>query len=72
MEAFLKPAIEAAGYRVARRLNAGEIPAVALAMEDDSEPPAARVVRLSRDRTRGLHRADRTALIAALAQELSS
>jgi two-component system, chemotaxis family, sensor kinase CheA len=72
MEAFLKPAIEAAGYRVARRLNAGEIPAVALAMEDDPDPPAPRVVRLSRDRTRGLHRADRTALIAALAKEIAS
>ena len=66
MEAFLKPAIEQAGYRVVRHARAGEPIAVALAIEDEAETAPAPALRLSRQRGAPLYRYDRTALIAAL------
>ncbi|MDR6789647.1 two-component system chemotaxis sensor kinase CheA [Sphingomonas sp. BE138] len=66
MEAFLKPAIEQAGYRVVRKAPPGVPVALALAMDDDVEVPPAPALRLSRERGRPLYRFDRAALIAAL------
>lgn len=66
MEAFLKPAIEQAGYRVVRAVPPGASATLALAMEDDPETPAVPALRLSRERGRPLYRYDRAALIAAL------
>ncbi|KQT33493.1 chemotaxis protein CheA [Sphingomonas sp. Leaf412] len=66
MEAFLRPTIEAAGYRVARVLAPGETPRVALAMAEDADPPAGPVIRLGRRRGEGVYRYDRVALVAAL------
>ncbi|WP_394647309.1 chemotaxis protein CheA [uncultured Sphingomonas sp.] len=66
MEAFLKPAIEQAGYRVVRKAPPGVPVALALAMEDDAEVPPVPALRLSRVRGRPLYRFDRAALIAAL------
>ncbi|MGJ3625854.1 hypothetical protein AB5I41_00625 [Sphingomonas sp. MMS24-JH45] len=65
MEAFLRPTIEAAGYRVARTLAPGETAQVALAMADDT-PPAVPAIRLGRHRGEGLYRYDRAALAQAL------
>jgi two-component system chemotaxis sensor kinase CheA len=71
MEAFLKPALEGAGYRCAIRLASGETPAVTLAMADTPAPAGAggEVVRLTReaDRTNGIYRYDRAGLLAAVA-----
>lgn len=75
MDAFLRPVIEGAGYRVATRLAEGEAPTIALAMEDDDAMlpvPAAQLVRLSRrkgDRVRKgelVYRYDRAALVRVL------
>lgn len=66
MEAFLRPSIEAAGYRVVRRLAPGERARVALAMADDGDPPSGPVIRLQRTRGQGVYRYDRAALVAAL------
>ncbi|KQN02736.1 MULTISPECIES: chemotaxis protein CheA [Sphingomonas] len=74
METFLKPALEASGYRCVTSLARGETAAVALAMED--APPRetiAPVVTLRRARSAdgdddaSIYRYDRPALIAALA-----
>ncbi len=72
METFLKPVLEASGYRCASTLSAGEEPAVTLAMADD-RPPAttAPVVLLSRQPgAEGIYRYDRAALIAAVAERV--
>ena len=68
MEAFLRPSIEAAGYRVVRQLAAGERAGVALTMADEGagEAPAGRVIRLAKTRGEGVYRYDRAALVAAL------
>ncbi|VXC91577.1 chemotaxis protein CheA [Sphingomonas sp. 8AM] len=66
MEAFLKPAIEQAGYRVVRRAPPDTPVALALAMEDDADTPPVPALRLSRERGKPLYRFDRVALIAAL------
>jgi two-component system chemotaxis sensor kinase CheA len=66
MEAFLKPTVEAAGYRVVRALAPAERAAVALAMEEDAESAPAPAIRLSRTPAGGLYRYDRAALVAAL------
>ena len=74
MDAFLRPALEASGYRCVAALGAGERADVALAMEGAAEPAgAAPLIRLRRglapasanDDT--IYRYDRAALIAALA-----
>ena len=74
METFLKPALEASGYRCVTALAAGETAAVALAMEDTPlRETLAPVVTLRRTRTAegeddaSIYRYDRPALIAALA-----
>ncbi|KQO13338.1 chemotaxis protein CheA [Sphingomonas sp. Leaf242] len=74
METFLKPALEASGYRCVTALAAGETAAVALAMEDAPiRETAAPVVMLRRFRTAegdddgSIYRYDRPALIAAIA-----
>ncbi|MEG8038989.1 chemotaxis protein CheW [Sphingomonas sp. LR60] len=66
MEAFLKPAIEQAGYRVVRRAPPGTPVTLALTMEDDADAPPVPALRLSRERGKPLYRFDRAALIAAL------
>ena len=65
VEGFLRPTIEAAGYRVVHRLAPGERAEVTLAM-DDGEAPDGHVVRLPRDAS-GRPRIDRDALARALA-----
>jgi two-component system chemotaxis sensor kinase CheA len=74
METFLKPALEASGYRCVTALAAGETAAVALAMEDAPVSAAhAPVVTLRRSRMAdgdddpSVYRYDRPALIAAIA-----
>ncbi len=74
METFLKPALEASGYRCVTALAAGEAAAVALAMEDAPlRETAAPVVMLRRfrdvdgDDDGSIYRYDRPALIAAIA-----
>lgn len=68
MEIFLKPSIEAAGYRVVRRLVEGETPDVIVAMDGDEAAggDAARVLRLGRTPADPLYRYDRAALLTAL------
>ena len=73
MATFLKPALEAAGYRVVSRLRRDQKPAVVLTM--DGQPGtgnhSAPVVRLRRERggaeDGSIYRYDRGALIAAMA-----
>ncbi|KQM46662.1 chemotaxis protein CheA [Sphingomonas sp. Leaf208] len=74
METFLKPALEASGYRCVTALAAGETAAVALEMEDAPVSAAhAPVVTLRRSRMAdgdddpSVYRYDRPALIAAIA-----
>ncbi len=75
MEAFLKPALESAGYRCATRLQPDDVPVVTLAMADSPDPAAASgdVVRLVReaDGAGGIYRYDRTALLAAVADRVA-
>jgi two-component system chemotaxis sensor kinase CheA len=79
METFLKPALEASGYRCVTRLAAGETPAVALAMEDGPvEAVAAPIVTLRRNREgtgaqdHSIYRYDRPALIEELARRVAA
>ena len=74
METFLKPALEASGYRCVTALAAGEKAAVALAMEDapvrETLAPVVTLRRMptaERDDDPSIYRYDRPALIAALA-----
>ena len=79
METFLKPALEASGYRCVTHLAPGEAPAVALAMDDGPvEPVAAPVVTLRRNRQGAgaadlsIYRYDRPALIEELARRVAN
>ena len=72
MEVFLRPVVEAAGYRCVDRIDDARLPSIVLAMDDDPGlgPSDGQVVRLSRSPTgagRGIYRYDRAALLAALA-----
>ncbi|WP_093399181.1 chemotaxis protein CheA [Sphingomonas sp. OK281] len=74
METFLKPALEASGYRCVTALAAGESAVVALAMEDtpirETRAPVVTLRRMptaERDDDPSIYRYDRPALIAALA-----
>ena len=74
METFLKPALEASGYRCVTALADGETAAIALAMEDAPvHETTAPLVKLRRFRTvegdddGSIYRYDRPALIAAIA-----
>ena len=75
MEAFLKPALEGAGYRCKTVLAPGDEPAVTLAMAD--APPSVamegHVVRLTREPggAGGIYRYDRVALLAAMADRVA-
>jgi len=71
MDNFLRPAIEASGYRCVARLAPGETAAVALAMDDAGDVPAAAgaLVRLRRTPAGGgdsIYRYDRAGLVAAI------
>ncbi|HJO65685.1 MAG TPA: ATP-binding protein [Sphingomonas sanguinis] len=75
MDRFLRPVLEAHGYRCATRSSADQAPAVRLVMEGEAgacDPSDTPVVRLRRDRegptgSDSIYRYDRSALIAALA-----
>jgi len=73
METFLKPALEASGYRCVSRVPAGETATVALAMEGTGAAlPGVPMLRLRREPGArigdgSIYRYDRAALIAALA-----
>jgi len=75
MDRFLRPVLEAHGYRCTLSADGGEAPSVRLMMEEDAvaaAPSDAPVVRLRRDREGvadpdSIYRYDRSALIAALA-----
>ncbi len=79
MAAFLRPTLEAAGYRCTTRLALGERPVVALAMADAPpiDEPAATgvpVVQLRRERRgegQGIYRYDRAGLAAAMAERVA-
>ena len=72
MDSFLRPVLEAAGYRVATEAQSGETPMAVLAMEGDAPPPphgSAALVRLRRDVGGGadsIYRYDRARLLDAL------
>ncbi|WBH16078.1 chemotaxis protein CheA [Sphingomonas radiodurans] len=65
MEAFLRPTVEAAGYRVARTLAPGESAAVTLSTEDTADHGSG-IVRLARDATTGRPQLDPETLARAL------
>jgi two-component system chemotaxis sensor kinase CheA len=78
MASFVKPLLEASGYRVALKLAAGETPAVVLSSEDTpTGGEAAPVVRLRRKRAAGglgddsVYRYDRAGLLSALEARVS-
>ncbi|NYT39522.1 chemotaxis protein CheA [Sphingomonas sp. R-74633] len=78
MASFVKPLLEASGYRVALRLAAGETPAVVLSSEETpTGGEAAPVVRLRRKRAAGgsgddsVYRYDRAGLLSALEARVS-
>ncbi len=77
MGTFLKPTLEAAGYRCLVRLAPGERAAVALTFDDGGEEAGgAPVVRLTADRAgadgiRAVHRYDRAGLLAAIAARVA-
>lgn len=77
MNTFLRPVLEASGYRCANAPIAGEAVAVTLAMDDDipEAAPSSTVVVLRRQPAplpgvESIYRYDRTALVAALAQRM--
>ncbi|MBX9882109.1 MAG: chemotaxis protein CheW [Sphingomonas sp.] len=72
MENFLRPVLEASGYRVASGAADNEVPAVVLAMEGEEIAARAPVVRLRTQvapagRADSIYRYDRAALLAAVA-----
>lgn len=71
MEAFLRPVVEAAGYRCTAAPADDEQPAIVLAMADDagSQRDEARTILLARSPSNGgIYRYDRAALLAAIAR----
>ena len=75
MEAFLKPALEGAGYRCVTQLRLGDTPAVTLAMADSlpTDTDGGQVVRLVREvgGAGGIYRYDRAALLAAVSARVA-
>ena len=70
MAGFLKPTLEAAGYRCVTRVPAGEAAVLALAMDDAPAAGNVPTIRLRREpsgRPDSIYRYDRDALVAALA-----
>ena len=75
MAGFLRPVIEAAGYRCVTRLPTEEQPAMALAMDDAIPPGDLPTIRLRREPTGNadsIYRYDREAVIAALADRIAA
>ena len=83
MKGFLRPTLEAAGYRCATRLAPGERAAVALVMDDtpaspDLAPdlpaalPSIRLTRAAGGSGTGIYRYDRPALIDALSRHTTA
>jgi two-component system chemotaxis sensor kinase CheA len=73
MTAFLKPTLEAAGYRCVTQVPPGECAVLAMAMDDVPPPADIPTIRLSRERGGGagsIYRYDRPALMAALDDRL--
>uniref|UniRef100_UPI0035C9BE96 chemotaxis protein CheA n=1 Tax=uncultured Sphingomonas sp. TaxID=158754 RepID=UPI0035C9BE96 len=72
MTTFLKPVLEASGYRVATTLRPGDVPRVLVRMESDPAPTGqVPVVRLRRDAegdADSIFRYDRPAVLAAVAR----
>ncbi len=73
MTTFLKPVLEASGYRVTDALRPGEVPRVLVRMESDAAPSASQipVVRLRREAEGAsdtIFRYDRPAVLAAVAR----
>jgi two-component system, chemotaxis family, sensor kinase CheA len=73
MTTFLKPVLEASGYRVTAALRPGEVPRVLVRMEGDAAPATGTipVVRLRRDAEGAddtIFRYDRPAVLAAVAR----
>jgi len=77
MDSFLRPALEAAGYRCVTSIQPDQQPAIALAMDDDPVDAPVPVVRLRRQRAAqgandtSVYRYDRAALMAAVAGTLA-
>ena len=73
LDAFLRPTLEAAGYRCAASVPAGETAAVSIAMDDAVAPVGGgEVVRLCREvGGRGVYRYDRAGVLAALATRVA-
>ena len=69
METFLRPVLEASGYRCVTHATADERPQVTLAMEDDpaAADPDTVVLRRAPGQSPGIYRYDRAALVAAIA-----
>ena len=65
MEAFLRPTIEAAGYRVAHSLEPGETAAITFSTGDDALADA-NVIQLARDAVTGRPRIDLELIAGAL------
>jgi len=80
MESFLRPVVEAAGYRVVTRLEGGEKPVIALAMGDVVEVPSADIpiVKLSKRKDKqvaegdAIYRYDRDRIAQVLAERRAS
>ena len=73
MEVFLRPTLEAAGYRCVTEAETDAPAVVALVMDDADVPPStAPLVRLRRDLAggEGVYRYDRAALLAAVAERI--
>ncbi|MBN8814945.1 MAG: chemotaxis protein CheW [Sphingomonas sp.] len=73
---FLKPVLEAAGYRVAMKTDAGEEPAVILTTDADDRHDD-RIIRLTNDRrdigsSEQVYRYDRAGLLAAVAKRVEA
>lgn len=71
MEAFLKPTIEAAGYKVVRTLPGGATAAVTLAMDEEAQSAPGNVIALGGTPGSPLYRYDRAAIVAALAEHVA-
>ena len=74
MTGFLKPVLEAAGYRCVTRAPAEEQPTLALAMDDAPPPGDLPTIRLRRHQSGSpdcIYRYDREAVIAALAERVA-
>jgi two-component system chemotaxis sensor kinase CheA len=79
MDVFLRPALEASGYRCVNTVEPGQVPAIALAMDGSPPDPAlaSPIITLRRDIAAApgdasVYRYDRPALIAAIASRIGA